>query len=143
MLTGATVESMILDRRRDDGEWVAEGVRFTHEGSSGYEVHVQPGGEVIVCAGSVQSPQLLELSGIGSAEVLEAAGVEVKIDNAAVGENLQEHMSMNLPYRVLFFSRVKLFPFIIFSDERGCTSDLYDLRNRPFDSDRRGASCGP
>ena len=50
-------------------------------------------GEVILCAGSVQSPQLLELSGIGSPKVLEAAGIEVKIENPAVGENLQEHMS--------------------------------------------------
>ena len=59
----------------------------------GEEHVVKTEGEVIICAGSVQSPQLLELSGIGDPEVLKAAGVEVKVNNSAVGENLQDHMS--------------------------------------------------
>lgn len=91
VLTGATVESILLDH--DNGEWVARGAHFTHEGVL-YEVHVE--GEAVVCAGSVQSPQLLELSGIGNPEVLKAAGVKVKVNNPAVGENLQDHMSMAL-----------------------------------------------
>jgi choline dehydrogenase-like flavoprotein len=48
--------------------------------------------EVILSAGSVQSPQLLELSGIGNPEILKAAGIDVKVENPNVGENLQEHM---------------------------------------------------
>ncbi|KAL8719668.1 MAG: hypothetical protein Q9225_003343 [Loekoesia sp. 1 TL-2023] len=87
VLTGATVESILLDH--DNGEWVARGAQFTHEGAL-YEIHVE--GEAVICAGSVQSPQLLELSGIGNPEVLKSAGVEVKVDNPAVGENLQDHM---------------------------------------------------
>lgn len=45
--------------------------------------------EVIVCAGTVQSPQILELSGIGSKEVLEKYGINVMYSNPRVGENLQ------------------------------------------------------
>ena len=79
-------------------EWVAKGVRFTHDGK---EHVVGTQGEVVICAGSVQSPQLLELSGIGNPQVLEVAGVDVKINNTAVGENLQDHMSKlsRLPIR--------------------------------------------
>ena len=51
-------------------------------------------GEVIVSAGAINSPQLLELSGIGNPEVLEAAGVKVKHALAGVGENLQDHLEV-------------------------------------------------
>lgn len=54
---------------------------------------VKVDGEVILSAGSVQSPQLLELSGVGNPEVLKVAGIETKVANPNVGENLQEHMS--------------------------------------------------
>ncbi|KAI4101008.1 MAG: hypothetical protein L6R37_005137 [Teloschistes peruensis] len=87
LLSGATVQEVLLDPSEDG--WVAKGVRFTYQGK---EHSVYTKGEVIICAGSVQSPQLLELSGIGNPEVLEAAGIDVKIDNPAVGENLQDHM---------------------------------------------------
>ena len=88
LLTEAFVQEIVLEQ--ENGQWVAKGVRFIHGG----EEHIaRTYGEVIVCAGSVQSPQLLELSGIGNLEVLKAAGVDAKIDNPAVGENLQEHMS--------------------------------------------------
>ena len=88
MLTEAFVQEVVLEE--EAGQWVAKGVRFVHGGE---EHLVRTVGEVILCAGSVQSPQLLELSGIGDPEVLNAAGVEVKVNNPAVGENLQDHMS--------------------------------------------------
>lgn len=92
LLTQALIQEVVLEE--EDGQWVAKGVRFTYGG----EDHiVKTGGEVIICAGSVQSPQLLELSGIGNTEVLKAAGIEVKVDNPAVGENLQDHMSTSAP----------------------------------------------
>lgn len=47
--------------------------------------------EVIVSCGVIQSPQLLELSGIGDPEVLKAAGVECKVENLGVGNNFQDH----------------------------------------------------
>lgn len=57
--------------------------------------------EVIISAGSIQSPQILELSGIGRRDVLEAAGVELKVDSPNVGENLQDHMSMSCGFGLL------------------------------------------
>jgi len=47
--------------------------------------------ETILAAGAVHTPQILELSGIGPKKVLEAAGIEVKLDLPGVGENLQDH----------------------------------------------------
>ena len=52
--------------------------------------------EVIVCGGSINSPQILELSGIGSSAVLRNAGVETIVENAAVGENLNDHTATAL-----------------------------------------------
>jgi choline dehydrogenase-like flavoprotein len=47
--------------------------------------------EVVVCAGAIDSPRLLQLSGIGPAAVLAAAGVDVRVDLPGVGENLMDH----------------------------------------------------
>ena len=88
LLTKATVRDFALEQ--DDGKkWRTKGVRFMHGGQE-YEVCVK--GEVIICAGSGQSPQLLELSGIGNPEILKSAGIETKVANPNVGENLQDHM---------------------------------------------------
>lgn len=88
LLTEALVREVLLEEEK--GEWVAKGVRFVHDGN---EHVIETEHEVIICAGSVQSPQLLELSGIGNSEVLKAAGIDLKVSNPSVGENLQEHMS--------------------------------------------------
>lgn len=48
--------------------------------------------ELIVCCGAIDSPRLLQLSGIGPRPVLEAAGVPVRVDLPGVGENLQDHV---------------------------------------------------
>jgi choline dehydrogenase-like flavoprotein len=66
----------------------AVGVNFSHN-SKTYSVSVKR--EVVVSCGALQTPQILELSGIGDPEVLKAAGVECKIENKAVGSNLQDH----------------------------------------------------
>lgn len=50
--------------------------------------------EVIVCAGAVQSPQLLQLSGIGAADDLKKHGVKVHVDLPDVGQNLQDHLDV-------------------------------------------------
>ncbi|KAJ3559639.1 hypothetical protein NM688_g219 [Phlebia brevispora] len=52
--------------------------------------------EVIVCAGAIYSPQILELSGIGSKETLLSAGVPVKVDLPGMGENVQEHIAIRV-----------------------------------------------
>jgi choline dehydrogenase-like flavoprotein len=50
-----------------------------------------PGGEVLLCSGTVANPQLLMLSGIGPQQQLAAAGVPVVVDAQGVGQNLQDH----------------------------------------------------
>jgi choline dehydrogenase len=55
-------------------------------------------GEVILCGGAINSPQLLQLSGIGNARELEALGVEVVHDLPGVGENLQDHLEVYVQY---------------------------------------------
>ena len=55
--------------------------------------------EVILCAGAIQSPQLLELSGIGQAERLQAIGIPVKHELPAVGENVSDHLQVRCTYR--------------------------------------------
>ncbi|EKM59947.1 uncharacterized protein PHACADRAFT_206164 [Phanerochaete carnosa HHB-10118-sp] len=72
-----------------DGNLTVTGVEFLH-GEKIYVVHVRK--EAIICAGALKSPQILELSGIGSRSVLEKSGVEVKVDLPGVGENMQEHV---------------------------------------------------
>ena len=67
----------------------ATGVNFSY-GSSTHIVKADR--EVIVSCGTIQSPQILELSGIGDLEVLKAAGIECKIENKAVGANFQDHV---------------------------------------------------
>ncbi|EMC95799.1 hypothetical protein BAUCODRAFT_504235 [Baudoinia panamericana UAMH 10762] len=56
--------------------------------------------EVILSAGSIQSPQLLELSGIGNATILSAAGIQPQVDLPGVGTNLQDHIRITTAYRL-------------------------------------------
>ena len=56
-------------------------------------------GEVLLCAGAVQSPHILQLSGIGAPEQLRAAGVEVVHALPGVGENLQDHLDITMNWR--------------------------------------------
>jgi choline dehydrogenase len=54
---------------------------------------------VILCAGSIQSPHLLMVSGIGPAAALRQYGIPIVVDRAGVGENLQDHLQFRLIYR--------------------------------------------
>jgi len=58
------------------------------------------GREVLVCAGAYNTPQLLQLSGIGPAEHLRELGIDVVADRAGVGANLQDHFNVPLMYRL-------------------------------------------
>ena len=88
VLTNATVLRVLLEKSND--EWVATGA-CVRQGND--EKNILASRETILSAGSVQSPQLLELSGIGREDILRKAGIDIKIHNANVGENLQDHMS--------------------------------------------------
>jgi len=71
----------------------ATGVTFTTKGPDGkrHTATLKAGGEVVLSAGAVHSPQLLKVSGIGPREELEQHGIDVVADLPAVGENLQDH----------------------------------------------------
>ena len=56
------------------------------------------GGEVILCGGAINSPQLLQLSGVGNAQELGALGIDVVHDLPGVGENLQDHLEVYVQY---------------------------------------------
>jgi choline dehydrogenase len=57
-------------------------------------------GEVILATGSVGSPQLLQISGIGPGALLQQHGIAVAHDLAGVGENLQDHLQIRMAYRI-------------------------------------------
>ena len=57
--------------------------------------------EVIVCAGSIASPHLLQVSGIGSPELLGALGIQVVAGREGVGANLQDHLEVYHSFEVL------------------------------------------
>lgn len=91
VLTEATVKDIIVQER--DGHYVATGVRYQCQGKD-YVASVSR--EVVVSAGTIKSPQILELSGIGNPEVLTQANIPVKVVSPRVGENLQDHLSQYL-----------------------------------------------
>lgn len=75
----------------------ANGIRYVQRG----EVHeVRAHREVILTAGALQSPQLLQVSGVGPASLLREFGIPVVADRAGVGENLQDHLQVRLIYEV-------------------------------------------
>ena len=75
---------------------VAIGVEYIISGNI-HKVYAKK--EVILSAGSVNSPQLLQLSGIGPKSVLSNANVPLLVDNSAVGQNLQDHLGMDYFYK--------------------------------------------
>lgn len=89
--TNAHVTGLILNGRK------AIGVRYRQSGSLR---EARAGREVILSAGALQSPQLLQLSGIGPAELLRAKGVDVVHDLPGVGQNLQDHLQFRVMFRV-------------------------------------------
>ena len=89
--TGVMVERVVIENGR------AVGVRWRRDGRSFFS---SARGEVILSAGAIGSPQLLELSGVGQAARLADLGVPVVRDLPGVGENLQDHLQLRPTYRV-------------------------------------------
>jgi choline dehydrogenase len=81
--------------RRDAGTAKASGVTV----EAGPPVRVRARREVILCAGALQSPQLLQLSGVGPAELLHSFGIPVVHELSGVGENLQDHLQARVMFR--------------------------------------------
>jgi choline dehydrogenase len=83
VLTHALATRIVFDGRR------ARALEYTHGGAAH---RVEVGGELILCGGPINSPQLLKLSGVGPAAELRALGIGVVHDLPGVGENLQDHL---------------------------------------------------
>ena len=91
VLTGAQVERVRIEGGR------ARGVEFLKDGAPAFAA---ASGEVVLASGSVGSPQLLQLSGIGPGALLAEHGIEVRRALAGVGENLQDHLQIRMAYKV-------------------------------------------
>jgi choline dehydrogenase len=91
LLTGAMVSRVLIERQR------AVGVNVTVNGQEGQFFARK---EVILCGGAYNTPQLLELSGVGRSDVLQAHGIPVIHELPMVGENLSEHVYSPLVYEV-------------------------------------------
>ena len=74
----------------------ANGVRYLRDGREGNAVEVRARREVILCAGALNTPKLLQLSGIGPAEVLGDLGIKVRVDLHGVGNNLRVHYGVRM-----------------------------------------------
>jgi choline dehydrogenase len=91
LVTGCLVDGVTFDGRR------AVGVTWR---SDGIARQARCRGEVILAAGAIGSPQLLQLSGVGPAARLAERGIPPVLDRPGVGENLQDHLQLRLIYRV-------------------------------------------
>jgi choline dehydrogenase-like flavoprotein len=85
------VERVIWDGRR------ATGVRAT---MAGRPVEFHCNREVILSAGAIQSPKLLQLSGVGPAALLQRLGIPVVHDNPGVGAHMRDHIGLSMSYRL-------------------------------------------
>ena len=91
IVANALTQGLLFDGKR------CVGVRYT---VNGQQREARASREVVVSAGSINSPQLLELSGIGQPERLKAAGIEVRHELKGVGENLRDHYSPRMKWTV-------------------------------------------
>lgn len=89
--TDVLVDRVVFEGHR------ASGVRFRR---SGQKFEARARGEVILSAGAVASPQILQRSGIGAANELAALGITPLIDSPGVGHNLQDHLQQRAIYKV-------------------------------------------
>jgi len=91
VITGALAQRVILDGKR------ATGIEYRHGG----KLHTLTAGrEVILSGGAVNSPQLLQLSGIGHPDDLRPHGITVRHELKGVGRNMRDHMSVAVKQRV-------------------------------------------
>ena len=90
VVTHALVHKVLLENKK------AVGVRFAHKNQT-HEIKVNK--EVVLSAGSIGSPHLLQLSGIGSKEVLDKADIECLHELNGVGENLQDHLEFYFQFK--------------------------------------------
>ena len=90
LMTEALCSRVLFEGRR------ATGVRLRQDGR---ELDFHARREVILCAGAINSPQILQLSGVGPGELLQRLGIPVVLANDNVGGNLQDHLAVTYYYK--------------------------------------------
>ena len=96
IVTHAHVESLCFEQ---SDPLAVNGVRYAVRRQQ-REALLRPGGEVILSAGAIGSPQILQLSGIGPGELLNSLGIPVRRELPGVGQNLQDHLQIRMIYQV-------------------------------------------
>jgi choline dehydrogenase len=91
VVTEALTEQLLLDGKRCTGVAYARG---------GRRVEAKAAREVVLCAGAIASPQILELSGIGQPALLKSHGIEARHELAAVGEYFRDHLMARVQWRI-------------------------------------------
>jgi choline dehydrogenase len=117
--TRAFVTRIVFDGTR------ATGVDYRHRGAT----RRAEGGAIILCGGSINSPQLLQLSGVGPAGHLERLGVDVVHDLPGVGENLQDHLEVYIQYACT--QPVSMQPYLKWRHRPGIGARWLFLRSGP------------
>ena len=93
IVTHALVDKVLIENTRTIG--IATSIKGDQR-----RYHLRPGGEVILSAGAIGSPQILQLSGIGPGALLQNFGIEVVKNLDGVGANLQDHLQIRTVYEV-------------------------------------------
>jgi choline dehydrogenase-like flavoprotein len=117
--TNVLTDRLIVENGR------AVGVRFTRNGET---IEARTKGEVILCAGSIGSVQVLHRSGIGPADWLAPLGIDVVLDKQGVGRNLQDHLQQRAIYKVSGVKTLNETYYNLF--KRGWMGVDYALRRR-------------
>jgi choline dehydrogenase len=89
--TNIDVDNLLIKGNR------AVGVNYRRAGEH-FSAHASA--EVVLCAGSIGSPKILQLSGIGAHDWLKPLGIDIKVESPGVGRNLQDHLQQRAIYKV-------------------------------------------
>jgi choline dehydrogenase len=95
IMTGCHVEQLLIEDSAH-GQ-VCRGVRFT---GAGRAFSASARRETLLAAGAIGTPHILQLSGIGPADLLHAHGIRPRVDAPGVGANLQDHLQLRMVYRI-------------------------------------------
>jgi choline dehydrogenase len=95
IMTGCHVEKLLIDRTEQGA--TCRGVQFSGGGRAFTATSRR---ETLLAAGAIGSPHILQLSGIGPADLLHRHGITPVVDAPGVGENLQDHLQLRMVYRI-------------------------------------------
>ncbi|MDD9904456.1 MAG: GMC family oxidoreductase N-terminal domain-containing protein [Rhodospirillaceae bacterium] len=106
IITGAKAGPLLFEGRK------CVGITYRQDGQ---DKELRPGREIVLCGGAYNSPQLLQISGIGPAAHLQSIGVEVRHDLPGVGSNLADHFGARLKHRVrgITMNQLSRFPHVV------------------------------